>query len=104
MRNTPRARRFAAPVAVAALAILQVATVSCVSSASRVSLPLDCDAGAPYTIAVYESYELSDPSYQAPWYGAADFTGGGTITNAIPPLTTIPATRIEGNGRCGSQY
>jgi hypothetical protein len=78
---------------------------SCITSAQRTPSSLDCDAGAPYTVSIYETYELNDPntSYFAPWYAAGDFTPGATITVA-DDAGTIPATRIEGNGRCGSQY
>ncbi len=104
MGNTPRARRLR-PLALVALAPLPagLAIASCVTSAQRLPYAIDCDAGAPYTIRVYESYELNDPSNLAPWYGAGDFTPGATITTT-PNGSTIPATRIEGAGRCGSQY
>jgi hypothetical protein len=80
---------------------LGLATASCVTSEPRAPQSLDCDAGAPYAISVYESYEPDDPSNLAPWYAAADFTPGATITTS-PNGSTLPATPIEGDGRCGS--
>src|ERR1700681_289016 len=99
MGNTARTRRLPAPLAMAALAPLAIAIASCVTSAQRTPYLLDCNAGAPYTIRVYESYELNDPSNLAPWYAAGDFTPGATITTS-PNGSTLPATRIEGDGRC----
>ncbi|HEY4015844.1 MAG TPA: hypothetical protein VGM06_21035 [Polyangiaceae bacterium] len=104
MRITQRNKRpLFAPLATAILVPFGLAIVSCVTSAQRLPYALDCDAGAPYTISVYESYELNDPSNLAPWYAAGDFTPGATLTTS-PNGSTLPATRIEGNGRCGSQY
>jgi hypothetical protein len=104
MEYTLRSRHLLAPMATAAVALpLGLAVASCITSAERTPYSLDCDAGAPYTLSVYENYELSDPSNLAPWYGAGDFTPGATITTT-PNGSTIPATPIEGNGRCGSQY
>jgi hypothetical protein len=105
MGNAPRTRRPFAAIAFAVLALspLPFAIASCVSSEARQPYLLNCNAGAPYDLRVYESYEPSDPSFLAPWYSAGDFTPGATITVATG-AGSIPATPIEGSGRCGSQY
>jgi hypothetical protein len=111
MRNATSTKRLSGLTGVVVLAALPVAlgiaTASCVTSAQRTPYSLNCDAGAPYTLAVYESYELNTLTNLAPWYAAGDFTPGATITAAtLSPngSMVIPATLIEGNGRCGSQY